>query len=133
MDSASPSNLAVELIYSVLYIISQGCILLQENYIRDAIGSPLLSSDSMPIHAVVICEEIFQGIYNISFKISLVRPALVFKENAILALYAGNSKFAADIPCVKGPFLFEVRVATRTLQDKGRLHREPACNGSGAG
>ncbi|KAK8700452.1 hypothetical protein V6N13_018848 [Hibiscus sabdariffa] len=60
----------------------------QENYIRDAIGSPLLSSDSMPPHAVVLCEEVFRGIYNMSFKISLVRAALVFKENAILASYA---------------------------------------------
>ncbi|XP_039000355.1 isoleucine--tRNA ligase, cytoplasmic-like [Hibiscus syriacus] len=69
----------------------------QENYITDAVGSPLLSSDSMPLHAVLICEEIFQGIYNMSFKIRLVRPALVFKESAILALYAGNSKFALGL------------------------------------
>ncbi|KAK8516654.1 hypothetical protein V6N12_049376 [Hibiscus sabdariffa] len=69
----------------------------QESYIRDAIGSPLLSSDSMLLHAVVLCEEIFQGIYNMSFKISLVRPALVFNENAILALYAGNSKFTSGL------------------------------------
>ncbi|GMJ10561.1 hypothetical protein like AT4G10320 [Hibiscus trionum] len=52
----------------------------QENYIRDAIGFPLLSSDSMPVHAVVLCEEIFRGIYSMSFKISLVRPALVFNK-----------------------------------------------------
>ncbi|GMJ13010.1 hypothetical protein like AT4G10320 [Hibiscus trionum] len=58
----------------------------QENYIKDAIGSPLLSSDSMPIHAEVICEEVFRGIYNMSFKISLVRAA---KGNATLASYAG--------------------------------------------
>ncbi|GMJ10539.1 hypothetical protein like AT4G10320 [Hibiscus trionum] len=85
----------------------------QQNYIRDAIGSPLLSSDSMPVHAVVLCEEIFQGIYNMSFKISLVRPALVFNENAILALYAGNSKYAQglqiylvsrDHSCLKSEF-----------------------------
>ncbi|KAA3464795.1 isoleucine--tRNA ligase, cytoplasmic-like isoform X1 [Gossypium australe] len=85
----------------------------QENYIKDAIGSPLLSSDIMPLHAVVLSEEIFHGIYNMSFKISLVRPALVFKENSILALYAGNSKFAQglqiyllsrDHSCLKSEF-----------------------------
>lgn len=37
---------------------------------------------------VVLCEENFRGISNMSFKISLARPALVFKENAIVALYA---------------------------------------------
>ncbi|MBA0731191.1 hypothetical protein Golax_020586, partial [Gossypium laxum] len=93
----------------------------QENYIKDAIGSPLLSSDIMPLHAVkfdqfefvVLSEEIFHGIYNMSFKISLVRPALVFKANSILALYAGNSKFAQglqiyllsrDHSCLKSEF-----------------------------
>ncbi|KAG8484090.1 hypothetical protein CXB51_022988 [Gossypium anomalum] len=35
---------------------------------------------------VVLCEENFRGISNMSFKISLARPALVFKENAIAAL-----------------------------------------------
>ncbi|KAK8675691.1 hypothetical protein V6N13_033755 [Hibiscus sabdariffa] len=63
----------------------------QENYIRDAIGSPLLSSDSMPPHAVVVCEEVFRGIYNMSFKISLVRrEALLFKDNAFVASYAAG-------------------------------------------
>ncbi|MBA0581579.1 hypothetical protein Gorai_023754 [Gossypium raimondii] len=93
----------------------------QENYIKDAIGSPLLSFDIMPLHAVkfdqfefvVLSEEIFHGIYNMSFKISLVRPALVFKANSILALYAGNSKFAQglqiyllsrDHSCLKSEF-----------------------------
>ncbi|EOY07019.1 TRNA synthetase class I (I, L, M and V) family protein isoform 2 [Theobroma cacao] len=38
---------------------------------------------------VVLCEENFEGISNMSFKISLARPALFFMSNAILALYAG--------------------------------------------
>ncbi|XVF08373.1 hypothetical protein REPUB_Repub06bG0221000 [Reevesia pubescens] len=85
----------------------------QENYIRDAIGSPLLLSNMMPLHTVVLGEENFQGISNMSFKISLARPALVFKSNAILALYAGNTKFAQglqiyllsrDHSCLKSEF-----------------------------
>ncbi|XWS43910.1 hypothetical protein CRYUN_Cryun16bG0145300 [Craigia yunnanensis] len=69
----------------------------QENYIRDAIGLPLLSSNMMLRHTVALCEENFQGISNMSFKISLARPALFFKSNAILALYAGDTKFAQGL------------------------------------
>ncbi|XVE62096.1 hypothetical protein DITRI_Ditri06bG0092000 [Diplodiscus trichospermus] len=85
----------------------------QESYIRDAIGSPLLSFNMMPLHSVVLCEENFKGISNMSFKISLARPALVFESNAILALYAGDTKFARglqiyllsrDHSCLKSEF-----------------------------
>ncbi|XVF55001.1 hypothetical protein PTKIN_Ptkin06aG0001300 [Pterospermum kingtungense] len=62
---------------------------------------------------VVLCEEIFQGISNMAFKISLARPALYFKSDAILALYAGDKKFALglqtyllsrDHSCLKSEF-----------------------------
>ncbi|OMO80371.1 Aminoacyl-tRNA synthetase, class Ia [Corchorus capsularis] len=48
----------------------------QESYIKDAIGSSplLLSSNVMPLHTVVLCQESFQGISNMSFKLSLARP-----------------------------------------------------------
>ncbi|GKV06154.1 hypothetical protein SLEP1_g18078 [Rubroshorea leprosula] len=69
----------------------------QENYIKDAIGSPLLSCSVMPPHAVVIDEESFHGISNFNLKISLTRPALYFNSKAILALYAGNTKFAQGL------------------------------------
>ncbi|KAK8512129.1 hypothetical protein V6N11_012923 [Hibiscus sabdariffa] len=55
----------------------------EEKYIRNTIGSPLLSFNLMPQHTVVLCEENFHGIANMSFKISLARPALVFLENAL--------------------------------------------------
>lgn len=73
--------------------VSQQVLNSQEHYIRDAIGSPLLPSSTLPSHAVVIGEESFHGISNLSFKISLTRPALVFNSDSILALYSGNTKF----------------------------------------
>ncbi|GKV22091.1 hypothetical protein SLEP1_g31990 [Rubroshorea leprosula] len=69
----------------------------QENYIKDAIGSPLLSHSVMPPHAVVIDEESFHGISKFNFKISLARPALLFNSEAILPLYAGNTQFARGL------------------------------------
>ncbi|KAA3454991.1 putative isoleucine--tRNA ligase, cytoplasmic [Gossypium australe] len=44
--------------------------------------------DAYRLYMAVLCEENFRGVSNMSFKISLARPALVFKENAIVALYA---------------------------------------------
>ncbi|KAH7572769.1 hypothetical protein JRO89_XS03G0009900 [Xanthoceras sorbifolium] len=73
--------------------VSQQVLNSQEHYIRDSIGSPLLPSTRMPPHAVIIGEESFHGISNLSFKISLARPALMFNSDAILALYSGNTKF----------------------------------------
>ncbi|KAL0435307.1 UNVERIFIED_CONTAM: Isoleucine--tRNA ligase, cytoplasmic [Sesamum radiatum] len=66
----------------------------QELYIRDALGSLLLPSALLPPHAVVLAEESFHGISNLSFAITLTRPALVFKSDAIVSLYAGNTKSA---------------------------------------
>ncbi|TYI11232.1 hypothetical protein ES332_A09G197200v1 [Gossypium tomentosum] len=48
------------------------------------------------LREVVLCEENFRGISNMSFKISLARPALVFKENAINGV-AGNRKLAESL------------------------------------
>ncbi|TXG72868.1 hypothetical protein EZV62_001447 [Acer yangbiense] len=73
--------------------VSQQVLNSQEHYIRDAIGSPLLPSTMMPPQAVIIGEESFHGISNLSFKIYLARPALMFNSDAILALYSGNTKF----------------------------------------
>ncbi|KAG6741377.1 hypothetical protein POTOM_054611 [Populus tomentosa] len=99
--------------------ISQQVLNSQELYIRDAIGSPLLSSTFMPPHAgnagllqvlkyalcsidscifrtkVILGEESFHDISKLSFTIYLARPALVFKSDAILSLYgvvSGNTK-----------------------------------------
>ncbi|GAB4836593.1 hypothetical protein Ancab_001506 [Ancistrocladus abbreviatus] len=69
----------------------------QELYIREAIGSPLLPSDLAPPHAVILCEETFHGISNLSFTVSLSRTALVFNSDAVLKLYKGNTKFAQGL------------------------------------
>lgn len=39
---------------------------------------------------VVIAEENFDGISNLKFAITLVRPVLVFNTDVIVALYAGS-------------------------------------------
>ncbi|XP_021892255.1 isoleucine--tRNA ligase, cytoplasmic-like [Carica papaya] len=69
----------------------------QEHYIRDAIGSPLLPSSLMPQHAVIICEECFHAVSKLTFKIYLVRPSLMFESETIAALYSGNEKFAQGL------------------------------------
>ncbi|KAL5543283.1 hypothetical protein UlMin_010993 [Ulmus minor] len=76
--------------------VSQRVLHSQEQYIKDAIGSPLLQHSFMPTHAVIVGEEHFHGISGISFVIYLTRPALAFNSNAILALcsVSGNTKFA---------------------------------------
>uniref|UniRef100_A0A2P2LGE7 Isoleucyl tRNA synthetase n=1 Tax=Rhizophora mucronata TaxID=61149 RepID=A0A2P2LGE7_RHIMU len=69
----------------------------QENYIKDAVGSPFLPSTMMPQNSVVLGEESFHGIYDFSFAIYLARPALVFESAAILTLYEGNKQFARGL------------------------------------
>ncbi|KAJ1420666.1 hypothetical protein SESBI_14243 [Sesbania bispinosa] len=68
-----------------------------ESYIRDAIGSHLLPHSLMPAHAVVIGEEVFHGISNMSFGITLARPALMFNTQAILSLFTGDAKLAYNL------------------------------------
>lgn len=77
--------------------ISLGVLRSQESYIREAIGSTLLQFSLMPAHAVIIGEESFHGISNMSFSITLARPALMFNEKAILSLFSGDSKFAHNL------------------------------------
>ncbi|GMH28561.1 hypothetical protein Nepgr_030404 [Nepenthes gracilis] len=69
----------------------------QEHYIRDAIGSSLLGHELVPPHAVILSEETFHGISNLSFTITLARTALVFDFDAMLKLYEGHSKFAQGL------------------------------------
>ncbi|KAL7113557.1 hypothetical protein ACP275_04G068600 [Erythranthe tilingii] len=69
----------------------------QELYIREALGSLLLPSDFLPPHAVVFAEESFHGIANLSFTITLARPALVFNSDALVKLYGGNAKSARGL------------------------------------
>ncbi|CAA7012866.1 unnamed protein product [Microthlaspi erraticum] len=77
--------------------VSHQVVYSQEQYIRDSIGSPLLLSCLMPPHAVVIADEIFRDVAKMSYKISLPREALKFNEEAILALFSGDVKFASGL------------------------------------
>ncbi|KAH6765950.1 tRNA synthetase class I L [Perilla frutescens var. hirtella] len=72
--------------------ISQEIIESQEKYIREALGSALLPHSLLPPHAVALAEESFHGISNLSFAITLARPALVFNSDALTALYGGSTK-----------------------------------------
>ncbi|XP_010488354.1 PREDICTED: isoleucine--tRNA ligase, cytoplasmic-like [Camelina sativa] len=70
----------------------------QEQYIREKIGSPLLMSTLMPPDVVIVSDENFElKESKLSFNISLARPSLKFNEEAILALYSGNEKFATRL------------------------------------
>lgn len=75
---------------------SQQMLNLQESYIRDILGSSLLPANLIPQHAVVIAEEIVDT-SSLKFVITLMRPALMFNTDAILALYAGNTKFSENL------------------------------------
>nr|GEX62144.1 isoleucine--tRNA ligase, cytoplasmic [Tanacetum cinerariifolium] len=66
----------------------------EEAYIKEALGFPLLDISVLPNHAVVIAEETYQNISNCDFKITLSRSALAFNEKDILELYSGNAQFA---------------------------------------
>nr|XP_027125949.1 isoleucine--tRNA ligase, cytoplasmic-like [Coffea arabica] len=77
--------------------ISQQILEAQEANIRDALGCPLLPSTLIPPHAVILAEEKFYGISNLSFAVRLARPSLVFVPDAIVSLYAGNLKFAQGL------------------------------------
>ncbi|XP_068658596.1 isoleucine--tRNA ligase, cytoplasmic [Aristolochia californica] len=68
----------------------------QEQYIRDAIGSPLLPSTLVPQYGVELCEEKY-NITGLSFAIRLARPTLVFNTKALFALYSGNEKYVLGL------------------------------------
>lgn len=66
----------------------------QEQYIREALCSPLLHHTLTPPNAVIFCEEEFHGVSGVSFVISIAKPTLVFGSDAVLALFSGNKKHA---------------------------------------
>uniref|UniRef100_A0A1D1XZB6 Isoleucine--tRNA ligase, cytoplasmic n=1 Tax=Anthurium amnicola TaxID=1678845 RepID=A0A1D1XZB6_9ARAE len=68
-----------------------------EQYMREAVGSPLLHQNMMPSNAVVILEEKFHGVSGLSFAISLGRASLMFNSDAILKLYSGNKKYVENL------------------------------------
>lgn len=76
---------------------SQEIVESQDAYITGVLGSPLLPHSLLPPHAVVLAEESYHGISNLSFTIILARPALVFNSDAIAALYGGSTKFAQGL------------------------------------
>ncbi|KAJ0976072.1 hypothetical protein J5N97_018037 [Dioscorea zingiberensis] len=74
--------------------ILENIISSQEQYIREALGSPLLHRTLSPPEAVIFCTEEFRGVSGVSFIISLARPVLIFRSDNILRLFSGNEKCA---------------------------------------
>lgn len=76
---------------------------------------------------VIIGEESFDGISNLSFKISLTRPALVFNSDSILALYSGWTSPLSRYLCVRMCFCsFFVHVLQLCHLMFCRKHNVPA-------
>ncbi|KAL9679523.1 hypothetical protein QQ045_017388 [Rhodiola kirilowii] len=79
--------------------ILQQLVKSQESYFKEVIGSPLLPYEMIPPHAVIICDETFRGVNNLSFTITLSRATMVFNSEAIQSLYEGinNEKFVQGL------------------------------------
>ncbi|KAG7548240.1 hypothetical protein ISN44_As12g034390, partial [Arabidopsis suecica] len=96
-DSLYEAGVAREIVNRIQKLRKKSVLCSQEQYIKDTIGSSLLPSTLMPSHAVILSDESFQNVSKLSFKISLARPALKFNEDAILALFSGDEKFARGL------------------------------------
>ncbi|XP_072969393.1 isoleucine--tRNA ligase, cytoplasmic [Typha angustifolia] len=65
----------------------------QDQYIRAALGSPLLQQTLAPPDAVVFCQEEFHGVCGMAFLISIAKPTVVVSD-AVIPLCSGNKKHA---------------------------------------
>nr|CAD1839759.1 unnamed protein product [Ananas comosus var. bracteatus] len=63
----------------------------QDQYIREALGSPLLQQTLAPPDAVVFCQEEFHGVCGMSFAISIAKPTVVLSD-ALTPLFSENTK-----------------------------------------
>ncbi|PON74964.1 Isoleucine-tRNA ligase [Parasponia andersonii] len=81
--------------------ISERVLHSQELYIRDVVGSPLLRSNLMPRYAVIVGEELFQGISGNTQFVDALRTYLLSRDHSILKseFQNGNGKITVD--CVE--------------------------------
>ena len=64
------------------------CSLKRASEFRFPLVGYILKQDNMTLQ-VILAEEKFYGISNLSFAVRLARPSLVFVPDAIVSLYAG--------------------------------------------
>ncbi|CAI7906837.1 unnamed protein product, partial [Closterium sp. NIES-53] len=69
----------------------------QAEYIREALGAPLLSADYCPSHAVVLASERYSGVAGASFTLTLTRPALCFSPSLAADLCNGDAAAATAV------------------------------------
>ncbi|KAG6398054.1 hypothetical protein SASPL_139504 [Salvia splendens] len=101
----------------------------QDAYIRGALGSSLLPHSLLPPHA----EESYHGISNLSFAITLARPALVLNLDGVAALFDGNTKQVQGLLAYLLMRDHHSGIPTWDGQDEGRLHRRSASGDCGVG
>ncbi|KAJ1703600.1 hypothetical protein LUZ63_003379 [Rhynchospora breviuscula] len=65
----------------------------QEQYITDALGSPLLPHTLVPPEAVIVCQEEYTDVCGKSFAISIAKQTVVFGD-ALLTACSGNEEHA---------------------------------------
>ncbi|KAG0483872.1 hypothetical protein HPP92_011956 [Vanilla planifolia] len=66
----------------------------KEEYIKEAVGSPLLDHSMISPDAVIICRETIHGVSGFSFAITITGPNIVFDFGSITQLFQGNNKHA---------------------------------------
>ncbi|KAG0481484.1 hypothetical protein HPP92_012342 [Vanilla planifolia] len=66
----------------------------EEEYIKEAVGSPLLDHSMISPDAVIICRETIHGVSGFSFALTITGPNIVFDFGSITQLFQGNNKHA---------------------------------------
>ncbi|CAI5520474.1 unnamed protein product [Closterium sp. Naga37s-1] len=69
----------------------------QAEYIREALGAPLLSAVYCPSHAVVLASERYSGVAGATFTLTLTRPALCFSPSLAADLCNGDAAAATAV------------------------------------
>ncbi|CAI5480895.1 unnamed protein product [Closterium sp. Yama58-4] len=69
----------------------------QAEYIREALGAPLLSAHYCPSHAVVLASECYSRVAGATFTLTLTRPALCFSPSLAADLCNGDAAAATAV------------------------------------
>ncbi|XP_024399139.1 isoleucine--tRNA ligase, cytoplasmic isoform X2 [Physcomitrium patens] len=72
----------------------------QASYMTETVGSPIVASQHLPHHAVIIASEEYHGVAGGSFKITLTRPALSFSMDLLSDLCSGDKACAENLTVV---------------------------------
>lgn len=69
----------------------------QASYIQEALGSLMLSLNSLPSNAVLIATEKYYGVAECSFQIILAKPSLYFNDPLLIQQCSGNMTYAENV------------------------------------